>query len=105
LRDIGTKPSQSNSRNALEQPWSMTPESFTRRERNGDPKTFTRARDETAALTEEIAKIERVALMWRTAPPRMPGERPSVRRPTVAVSFAYAGCGIVSASISTRSTS
>ncbi|MBI3920882.1 MAG: Eco57I restriction-modification methylase domain-containing protein [Armatimonadetes bacterium] len=62
LRDLGTTPAESSSRNPLEQPWKLTPEEFTRRaHKHGTPdlRLFTTTRDETAALTEEIAKVER----------------------------------------------
>jgi hypothetical protein len=59
LTDIDIDPCSSSSRNPLEQPWSLAPEDFSRRAGNGDLKTFAEARDETAALTEDIAKIER----------------------------------------------
>jgi hypothetical protein len=59
LRDLGTAPAASSSRNPLEQPWALTPDEFTRRARQGSLKLFTAARDETAALTEEIQKVEK----------------------------------------------
>jgi len=59
LRDIGTSPAQSSSRNPLEQPWGMTPEEFSHRCGPMLMKLFTDARDETAALTEQIEKVER----------------------------------------------
>jgi len=59
LGDIGTSPAQSSSRNPLEQPWAMTPEEFTRRCGPMLTKLFTDARDETAALTEQVEKFER----------------------------------------------
>lgn len=59
LRDIGTSPAASSSRNPLEQPWNLTPEEFARRARNIPLRLFTDARDETAALTESITAIER----------------------------------------------
>jgi type I restriction-modification system DNA methylase subunit len=57
LIDVGVDPCSSTSRNPLEQPWTLSPEEFSRRVRN-EAITFTNARDETASLTEEIAKIE-----------------------------------------------
>ncbi|NCO36107.1 MAG: hypothetical protein GW893_19890 [Armatimonadetes bacterium] len=45
----------------MEQPWALTPEEFTKRaHKHGtpDPRLFTTIRDETAALTEEIATVE-----------------------------------------------
>jgi len=62
LRDLGASPAESSSRNPLEQPWTLTPEEFTKRaHKHGtpDPRLFTTARDETAALTDEIAKVAR----------------------------------------------
>jgi hypothetical protein len=61
LCDISTPPAQSSSRNPLEQPWTLTPDEFTHRARKyGTPdlKLFHRVREETAALTEEIEKVE-----------------------------------------------
>jgi hypothetical protein len=48
----------SSSRNPLEQPWSMSPEDFGKRCRGADPRVHAAAREETAALTEEIAGVE-----------------------------------------------
>lgn len=61
LRDIGSSPAQSSSRNPLEEPWRLTPEEFIRRAPKGttDMKLFTHVRDETMALTERIADVER----------------------------------------------
>lgn len=59
LREVGLEPAQSTSRNPLEQPWSLAPEEFIRRAPRPDVKKFTSARDETAALTEQIQTIER----------------------------------------------
>ena len=50
---------QSTSRNPLEQPSAQPPEEFARRAPRPDPKQFTAARDETAALTAQIEKLER----------------------------------------------
>jgi len=58
LRDIGLTPAESSSRNPLEQPWALTPAEFQRRAADAPPKHFTAARDETAALTEAIQKVE-----------------------------------------------
>ncbi|HBY96405.1 MAG: hypothetical protein M5U01_08285 [Ardenticatenaceae bacterium] len=58
LCDIGSSPAQSSSRNPLEEPWLLTPDDFTRRARNTPLRLFTAARDETAALTEQIAEVE-----------------------------------------------
>jgi hypothetical protein len=57
-REVGLEPAQSASRNPLEQPWSLPPEEFARRAPRPDLKKFTPARDETAALTAQIQKIE-----------------------------------------------
>jgi hypothetical protein len=59
LRDLDTSPAQSSSRNPLEQPWLLTPEEFARRAKKASPRLFIDARDETAALTEDIARVER----------------------------------------------
>ena len=59
LRDAGTSPAASSSRNPLEQPWVLTPQDFARRAPRADPQHFTRARDETLAITERITQIER----------------------------------------------
>ena len=68
LREVGLEPAQSTSRHPLEQPWSLPPDDFTclrrsfgrqaRRAPRPDLKKFTPARDETAALTAQIQKIE-----------------------------------------------
>lgn len=54
------KKASNASRNPLEQCWSLTAEEFTRRVRRDaiPPHVFESAREETAALTEEIAKVE-----------------------------------------------
>jgi len=59
LRDAGTSPAASSSRNPLEQPWTLTAPEFARRGPRADPQLFTAAHDETLALTESIAKVER----------------------------------------------
>ncbi len=59
LRDAGTSPAASSSRNPLEQPWTLAPQEFARRAPRADPQHFTRAQDETLELTERITKIER----------------------------------------------
>lgn len=59
LRDIGTSPAQSSSRNPLEQPWALAPQEFARRAPRTDPQLFTQTRDETLELTERITKVER----------------------------------------------
>jgi hypothetical protein len=58
LQAVGLSPAQSSSRNPLEEPWSMSPDDFARRCRGVDSRVFTAARDETAALTAEIARVE-----------------------------------------------
>jgi hypothetical protein len=65
LRNLGVDPAESTSRNPLEQPWSLAPEEFTKRAkpllrlaRERPQALYEAARDETAALTEQIAKIE-----------------------------------------------
>jgi hypothetical protein len=58
LREIGLSPAESSSRNPLEQPWALTPAEFHRRAADAPLKHFTAARDETAALTEAIQKVE-----------------------------------------------
>jgi hypothetical protein len=57
LRDIGINLAQSSSRNPLEQPWTLTKEELQRR-CGVAYRIVLQARDETAALTEEIAKVE-----------------------------------------------
>lgn len=59
LRDAGTSPAASSSRNPLEQPWTLAPQEFARRAPRADPQHFTAARDETLALNLRITKIER----------------------------------------------
>lgn len=58
LKDVGLDPAQSSSRNPLEQSWALKPQEFARRVPLASPKLFTAAHDETAALTEKIAKVE-----------------------------------------------
>jgi hypothetical protein len=58
LRDIGTPPARSSSRNPLERPWTLTPDKFARRARRAPLRLFTDVRDETAELTEQIARVE-----------------------------------------------
>jgi hypothetical protein len=58
LREIGMDPAQSTSRNPLEQPWSLTPAEFGKRAPRQPIKRYEAAREETAALTEQIAKVE-----------------------------------------------
>lgn len=67
LRQLGTSPAESSSHNPLERPWEMTLEEFQDKyakrfkpRAQEDPvRTFLAARDETAALTEQIIAIER----------------------------------------------
>ena len=63
IRALGIDISASNSRNPLEQPWSLAADDYAKRARNQtkrapDLKLYEAARDETAALTEQIAKVE-----------------------------------------------
>jgi methylase of polypeptide subunit release factors len=58
LRAIGLDPAQSTSRNPLEQPWTLSSDEFARRAKKQPAKLHESARDETAALTEQIAKVE-----------------------------------------------
>jgi len=60
-RDLGTSPVESSIRNLLVRPWKLTPDEFTKRaHKHGTPdlRLFITVRDETAALTEEITKVE-----------------------------------------------
>ena len=58
LRAIGLDPAESTSRNPLEQPWTLSSDEFARRAKKQPAKLHESARDETAALTEQIAKVE-----------------------------------------------
>ncbi len=65
LRDLGVDPAESNSRSPLEQPWSLPPAEFAKRAkpflraaRERPQELYETARDETAAFTEQIARIE-----------------------------------------------
>jgi hypothetical protein len=63
LRDIGLDPANSPSSNPLERPWTLAPDDYAKRARklHGRAPNMTlyeSARDETAVLTEQIAKIE-----------------------------------------------
>ena len=58
LRAIGLDPAQSTSRNPLEQPWTLSSDEFAKRAKKQPAKLHESARDETAALTEQIAKVE-----------------------------------------------
>ncbi|MEZ0395410.1 MAG: DNA methyltransferase, partial [Anaerolineales bacterium] len=55
LREIGIDPAQSTSRNSLEQPWRVAPQSVPQ----SAGLRYRAAREETLALTEEIEKVER----------------------------------------------
>ena len=98
LRDLGVDPAASNSRNPLEQPWSLPPAEFAKRAkplqrvaRERPQFLYEAARDETAALTEQIAKLEaeidnRVATLYgldaedqRWAAKAAPAARPDDR--------------------------
>ena len=72
LRDLGTSPAESSSRNPLEQPWQLEPDEFARRVKKLDltgranlrlagdlSGLHAAARDETAALTGQIARVEK----------------------------------------------
>jgi methylase of polypeptide subunit release factors len=63
IRALGLDPADSTSRNPLEQPWSLAADDYAKRARKlhgraPDLKLYEAARDETAALTEQIAKVE-----------------------------------------------
>jgi hypothetical protein len=63
LRALGIDPLGINSRNPLEQPWSLAPDDYAKRARKAagrapDVKLYESARAETAALTEQITKLE-----------------------------------------------
>lgn len=58
LRDIGVAPETSTSRNPLEQPWLLSATEFAKRAKRQPLKVYEAARDETAALTEQITKAE-----------------------------------------------
>jgi hypothetical protein len=63
IRALGVDPADSGSRNPLEQPWSLAADDYAKRARKvtgraPDMKLYEAARDETAALTEQIAKLE-----------------------------------------------
>lgn len=63
IRALGLDPADSTSRNPLEQPWTLAADDYAKRARKlhgraPDMKLYEVARDETAALTEQIAKIE-----------------------------------------------
>lgn len=66
LRDIGLDPATSNSRNPLEQPWSLSEAEFSKRTKKmaaqhksvNYKELYEQAREATLALTEKIAKVE-----------------------------------------------
>jgi hypothetical protein len=63
LRALCIEPAASTSRNPLEQPWSLAADDYAKRARKvigraPDMKLYEAARDETAALTEQITKVE-----------------------------------------------
>ncbi len=63
LHALGIDTAESTSRNPLEQPWSLAADDYAKRARKAtgrapDMKLYEAARDETAALTEQIAKLE-----------------------------------------------
>jgi len=61
LRDIGTSPAESSSKNMLEQPWNTEKctDDYFRKKAKGYPlKLLSDVRDETIAMTEEILKVE-----------------------------------------------
>lgn len=63
IRALGLAPADSTSRNPLEQPWSLAADDYAKRARKlhgraPDLKLYEAARDETATLTEQIAKLE-----------------------------------------------
>jgi len=59
LRQIGLDPAQSSSRNPLESPWTLTEEEFSRRVRStGLIPCYQSAREETAALSAQIVRVE-----------------------------------------------
>jgi hypothetical protein len=65
LRDLGINPAESTGRNPLEQPWALPPVEFAKRARplqraaqDRPQRLYEVARDETAALTEQITKVE-----------------------------------------------
>lgn len=63
IRALGINPAARTSRNPLEQPWSLAADDYAKRARKvagraPDMKLYEAARDETAALTEQITKVE-----------------------------------------------
>lgn len=63
IRALGLDPADSTSRNPLEQPWRLSADDYAKRARKlhgraPDMKLYEAARDETAALTELITKVE-----------------------------------------------
>jgi type I restriction-modification system DNA methylase subunit len=59
LGRLGITPAESDSRNPLEQPWSLQEDQFTRRKGADHLRHFRGARDQTLALTEQIQQVER----------------------------------------------
>ena len=58
LRQIGLDPAQSSSRNPLESPWTLTEEEFTRRVGRDFISSYRATREETAALSAQIVRVE-----------------------------------------------
>ena len=61
LRDIGSSPAESSSKNMLEQPWNTEKctDDYFRKKAKGYPlKLLSDIRAETIAMTEEILKVE-----------------------------------------------
>ena len=62
LREIGSEPAQSTSRNPLESPWGLEVSEFVKRARKyGTPnvRAYKLAREETLFMTEEAGRVER----------------------------------------------
>jgi type I restriction-modification system DNA methylase subunit len=59
LTSAGSEPAGSSIRNPLEQPWTLTLEEFAKRAKGTPTPVLSDARAETAALTEEIERVER----------------------------------------------
>lgn len=61
LRDIGTSPAESSSKNRLEEPWNTdkcTDDYFSKKAKGYPLKLLSDVRDETIAMTDEILKVE-----------------------------------------------
>ena len=63
IRALGLDPADSTSRNPLEQPWTLAPDDYAKRARKlqgraPDMKLYETARDATAVLTEQIARVK-----------------------------------------------